>query len=180
MQGFGWQKMHQPGHLQRVLRGMRESFESGTPWDDTFPLRGRDGSYRWFLTRALPIRDEVGNVVRWFGSNTDVTEQIDAEEALRELNETLQQRVEAATQERLQIWNVSQDLLVVADLEGRYLSVNPAWTAILGWSESDLLGKSSQWLLHPDDREKTRAEISRIAAGHKTLRFESRFRHKNG
>src|SRR5215813_8067069 len=75
MQGFGWQKMHHPGHLQRVLRGMRESFESGTPWEDTFPLRGRDGTYRWFLTRALPIRDEVGNVIRWFGSNTDITEQ---------------------------------------------------------------------------------------------------------
>src|SRR5262245_30443935 len=180
MQGFGWQKVHHPDHIERVIRRWRESVESGLPWEDTFPLRGRDGSYRWFLTRALPIRDEAGNVVRWFGSNTDVTEQIDAEEALRELNETLQQRVEAATQERLQIWNVSQDLLMVADLEGRYLSVNPAWTTTLGWSESELLGKSSQSLLHPDDRDKTRVEISRLAAGHKTLRFENRFRHNNG
>src|SRR5262245_5590077 len=64
-------------------------------------------------------------------------------EALRELNETLEQRVEAETRERLHIWNVSQDLLLVADLEGKYLSVNPAWTAILGWTEADLLGKTS-------------------------------------
>jgi PAS domain S-box-containing protein len=101
-------------------------------------------------------------------------------EALREFNETLEQRVEAETRERLHIWNVSQDLLVVADLEGKYLSVNPAWTATLGWSEADLLGKTSRWLLHPDDVEKTRAEISRLAAGQKTVRFESRLRDKNG
>ena len=101
-------------------------------------------------------------------------------EALRELNETLEQRVEAETRERLHIWNVSQDLLVVADLEGKYLSVNPAWTAILGWSEADLLGKTSRWLLHPDDVEKTRTEISRLAAGQKTVRFESRLRDKHG
>jgi GAF domain-containing protein len=75
-------------------------------------------------------------------------------EALREFNETLEQRVEAETRERLHIWNVSQDLLVVADLEGKYLSVNPAWTATLGWSAADLLGKTSRWLLHPDDVEK--------------------------
>jgi PAS domain S-box-containing protein len=101
-------------------------------------------------------------------------------EALREFNETLEQRVEAETRERLHIWNVSQDLLVVADLEGKYLSVNPAWTATLGWSEADLLGKTSRWLLHPDDVEKTRAEISRLAAGQKTVRFESRLRDKHG
>jgi PAS domain S-box-containing protein len=179
MQGWGWQNVHHPEHVNRVVERIRQSFESGTPWEDTFPLRGRDGNYRWFLSRALPIRNEAGEIVRWFGTNTDVTEQLEAEKALRQLNETLQQRVEAETQERLQIWNVSQDLLVVADLEGKYISVNPAWAATLGWSESELLGKTSQWLLHPDDRERTRAEIGRLAAG-KTQRFENRLRHKNG
>jgi len=103
-----------------------------------------------------------------------------AEAALRELNETLEQRVQAETRERLQIWNVSQDLLVIASLDGKYLSVNPAWTATLGWSEADLLGRSSQWLLHPDDRERTRAELDHLAKGHKTLRFENRLRAKDG
>ena len=103
-----------------------------------------------------------------------------AEAALRELNETLEQRVQAETRERLQIWNVSQDLLVIASLDGKYLSINPAWTATLGWSEADLLGRSSQWLLHPDDRERTRAELDHLAKGHKTLRFENRLRAKDG
>jgi PAS domain S-box-containing protein len=103
-----------------------------------------------------------------------------AEVALRKLTETLEQRVQEQTRERLQIWNVSQDLLVIADLDGKYLSVNPAWTATLGWSEADLLGKSSQWLLHPDDRGKNRAEHDRLAKVHKTLRFENRLRAKDG
>jgi PAS domain S-box-containing protein len=180
MQGWGWQKVHHPEHVERVVQRIRQSFESGTPWEDTFPLRGRDGSYRWFLSRALPICNEAGDVIRWFGTNTDITEQIEAERALRELNGNLEQRVEMETRERLHIWNVSQDLLAVADLEGNYLSVNPAWTITLGWSGADLLGKSSQWLLHPDDREKTRTEIRHLAAGRKTLRFDSRFRHKDG
>ena len=180
MEGWGWQKVHHPEHVDRVVRRIKESFESGTPWEDTFPLRSADGSYRWFLSRALPIRDEVGNVIRWFGTNTDITKQVEAEKALRELNETLEQRVEDETRERLQIWNVSQDLLVVADLEGRYLSVNPAWTSTLGWSNSELLGRTSHWLLHPDDQDRTHEEIGRLAVGRKTLRFESRFRHKDG
>ncbi len=180
MQGFGWQKLHHPDHLERVAQGIRKSFKGDTPWEDTFPLRGRDGNYRWFIARALPIRNEAGEVVRWFGTNTDITEQLEAEKALRELNATLEHRVEAQTRERVQIWNVSQDLLVVTDLDGKYLTVNPAWTVSLGWSEAELLGKTSQWLLHPDDREKTRAEISQLVAGHVTQRFEVRFRHKDG
>ena len=103
-----------------------------------------------------------------------------AEAALRELNETLEQRVQAETRERLQIWNVSQDLLVICSLDGKYLSVNPAWSVTLGWSEADLLGKSFEWLLHPEDRTRMRAELDRLATGHKTVRFENRLRAKDG
>ena len=180
MQGWGWQKVHHPEHVDRVVQRIRQSFENGTPWDDTFPLRGKDGTYRWFLSRALPIRNEAGEVVRWFGTNTDVTEQIKAEQALRDLNETLEQRVEAQTRERARIWEVSQDLLGVCDMEGKYVAVNPAWSSTLGWSEADLLGESSQWLIHPDDEQKTRTELARLGTGRNTLRFESRFRHKDG
>jgi PAS domain S-box-containing protein len=180
MRGWGWKTVHHPDHVERVTKGMLQSFERGIAWQDTYPLRGLDGHYRWFLSRALPIRNEVGEVVRWFGTNTDVTEQIEAERALRDLNETLEQRVEAEARERARIWNVSQDLLVVANSRGKFLSVNPAWTATLGWPEADLVGNNCEWLLHPDDREKTRAELSRLAEGRRTLRFENRLRHKRG
>jgi PAS domain S-box-containing protein len=128
----------------------------------------------------LPIRNDAGEIVRWFGTNTDVTERIEAERALRALNETLEQRVEAETRERLHIWNVSEDLLVVADLEGRFLSLNPAWTVVLGWPEAELLGRNSQWLLHPDDADKTLAGAARLAGGRTPVRIEARYRCADG
>ena len=96
MQGWGWQKVHHPGHVNRVVQRIRQSFETGTPWEDTFPLRSKDGNYRWFLSRALPIRNEAGEVIRWFGTNTDVTEQIEAENALRESEQELRNAKDVA------------------------------------------------------------------------------------
>jgi PAS domain S-box-containing protein len=175
-----WQKLLHPDHVERVGKRIRESFDSGKPWEDTFPLRGRDGNFRWFLTRAMPIRNETGNVIRWFGTNTDVTRQVEAERALRSLNESLEDRVAEQARERHRIWNVSQDLLVVADTNGTLLSVNPAWTATLGWSERDLLGKTADWLCHPDDMTRTHLELAMLVGGRKTLPFENRLRHQGG
>jgi PAS domain S-box-containing protein len=84
MAGWGWTKLAHPDHVDRVVERIQRSWDTGEPWEDTFPLRRQDGCYRWFLSRAAPIRDEGGTVVRWFGTNTDVTEQRDAEEALRD------------------------------------------------------------------------------------------------
>ncbi len=78
MHGWGWQKVHHPDHEQRVVEKFKHCLEKGEVWEDTFPLRGADGQYRWFLSRALPIRDEHGMVVRWFGTNTDITEREEA------------------------------------------------------------------------------------------------------
>ncbi len=74
MQGWGWTKVHHPDHVDRVVERIKHSWETGEPWEDTFPLRGRDGQYRWFLSRALPIRDPSGRILRWLGTNTDITE----------------------------------------------------------------------------------------------------------
>ena len=91
MQGWGWQAVHHPDHLDRVTTRFKRSIDSGEPWEDTFPLRGVDGSYRWFLSRALPIRNDAGTLVRWFGTNTDVTEQRDTAEELRQVAAELSQ-----------------------------------------------------------------------------------------
>lgn len=84
MLGWGWAKLHHPDHLERVAEKFKRHLAAGEAWEDTFPLRGKDGTYRWFLSRAIPIRDERGKVVQWFGTNTDITAQREAEEALRE------------------------------------------------------------------------------------------------
>ena len=66
---------------------VRERFElavkTGEPWEDTFPLRGKDGELRWFLSRAQPIHDEHDDTVWWFGTNTDITSQREQEEQIR-------------------------------------------------------------------------------------------------
>jgi PAS domain S-box-containing protein len=107
MRGEGWRAVHHPDHEVQVIEGFRRAFETGEPWEDTFPLRGRDGEYRWFLSRALPIRDEEGRVERWFGTNTDVTAQREAEAALSAAKEA----AEAASQAKSQfLANMSHEL----------------------------------------------------------------------
>jgi PAS domain S-box-containing protein len=75
IQGWNWQLVHHPDHVQHVVEKFREAIEREEPWEDTFPLRSKNGYYRWFLSRAVPVRDERGQVHRWFGTSTDVTEQ---------------------------------------------------------------------------------------------------------
>jgi PAS domain S-box-containing protein len=75
MVNWGWQQVHHPEHLQRVTDKFLEHLSTGEPWEDTFPIRGANGEFRWFLSRARPVRDASGQITRWFGTNTDVTEQ---------------------------------------------------------------------------------------------------------
>jgi two-component sensor histidine kinase len=66
-----------------VVESWSKAFESGEDWEDTFPLRGKNGEWRWFLSRAKPIRDTSGKIVAWFGTNTDITEQREQAEQIR-------------------------------------------------------------------------------------------------
>jgi PAS domain S-box-containing protein len=86
MKGWDWSKVLHPDHLERVVALVKHSAETCEMWEDTFPLRGSDGSYRWFLSRAVPVRDEHGNIVRWFGTNTDIEDLKQAREAAETAN----------------------------------------------------------------------------------------------
>ena len=74
MQGWGWQSVHDPELVEGITERFKASIAAGEPWEDTFPLRSAQGDYRWFLSRALPVRDETGEVVLWCGTNTDITD----------------------------------------------------------------------------------------------------------
>jgi PAS domain S-box-containing protein len=89
MKGWGWRNVHHPDHVERVVSKFQRFIENGEHWEDTFPLRARNGEYRWFLSRAQPIRNEAGEVVRWFGTNTDITQHRQQEKALRSSEEKL-------------------------------------------------------------------------------------------
>jgi PAS domain S-box-containing protein len=93
MEGWGWRRVHHPDHVERVVARIQRSWETGEPWEDTFPLKGRDGTWRWFLSRAMPVRNEAGEVIRWFGTNTDITDMREAEERQKLLLDELNHRV---------------------------------------------------------------------------------------
>ena len=84
MQGWGWRDVHHPEHVARVEEKFRSHIAAGVAWEDTFPLRSGEGEYRWFLSRAFPIRDSEGRITHWFGTNTDITAERDAQRALVE------------------------------------------------------------------------------------------------
>lgn len=76
-EGWGWagESIHHPDDLQRTIATWKESLATGKPYEVEYRLkRGSDGMYRWHLGRAIPIRDENGNIVRWYGTNTDIHE----------------------------------------------------------------------------------------------------------
>lgn len=103
MEGWGWQSVHDPAMLPQVLERWRASIQQGTPFEMEFPLRGADGQFRWFLTRISPLRDEQGQVRRWFGTNTDVDELRKAREDLRLARDQSEIRVQERTRELAEV-----------------------------------------------------------------------------
>ena len=144
MRGWGWREVHHPDHLERVISKVQKAFETGEPWEDTFPLQGKDGQYRWFLSRALPICDEAGQVVRWFGTNTDVTEQRAWEERVRRSEERFRTVLDSST---AIIWNMAAS--------GGFEWPQPRWTAFTGQTFEEARGAGWVEAIHPDDRAHT-------------------------
>jgi PAS domain-containing protein len=122
---------------------------AGEPWEDTFPLRGSDGTYRWFLSRATPIRDETGWIVRWFGTNTDVTEQRQTELRAAEAERRLQAALQSG---RIGTWSWDfESDLVEADEKLRELF---CFNATAGVSVGEFFSR-----IHPDDMAGLNASI---------------------
>jgi two-component system CheB/CheR fusion protein len=82
VEGWNWQAFHDPGELPATLEKWRAALQTGEPFEDTFRLRRHDGTMRWHLARARPLRDDRGETVCWFGTNTDITERLEAEQFL--------------------------------------------------------------------------------------------------
>ncbi len=82
IEGWGWQQVCHPDHIDRTVAFVTNAWQRGEPFELAAPLRRHDGVYRWFLTRAYPIKDATGQIQQWIGSNTDIDEQKRVEASL--------------------------------------------------------------------------------------------------
>lgn len=82
--GAGWQAFCAPSELPRVLASWQAALARGEPWEETYPLRRKDGQVRWHLARAVPLYDDQGNITCWFGTSTDIEDRVASEQALKE------------------------------------------------------------------------------------------------
>ncbi len=125
--------------------------------------RAKDGSFHWLAWVAVPENGKLYSTTR------DVTQEKEQERLLAE-----------RTRERDRAWRLSQDLLVVVDTEGRLVSINDAWTRLLGWSETELVGFLAQDLVHPDDLGPTLQTFAGIRKAPLVSPYECRVRHQDG
>jgi PAS domain S-box-containing protein len=165
---------------QAILRGERERFFAedhpwrihryGIPEDVCFTI-----SYS-----PIPDVSASNGIGGVLATVFETTERVRNEKALHVLTDRLESEVEQRTRERDRIWKVSEDLLGVANFDGYFLSANPAWTNLLGWSEDEIKSLHVNELRHPDDAAAAIAARRQLARGMQNLRIENRFRHRDG
>ena len=176
-QGWGWRAAHHPDHVARVVERISRSWRTGEPWEDTFPLRGRDGTWRWFLSRALPIRNEQGFVARWFGTNTDITEQREAEALLeRRVAERTAQLAASEQRFRAVFEHAADMVFVVRRTEaGRFVfeAVNPALARFLERPEAEIVGRCADEAIGGRGGTELVACFTECAASGHALRCET-------
>jgi PAS domain S-box-containing protein len=176
---FDWRKVLHPEDLPRILQEQVVGEASRKPFVLEARYRRADGEWRWMRSESQPRWDPSGQHVGFIGVAHDVTVAKQAEIELRHLNQSLSVQVARRTRERDRIWNVSQDLLLVLDQRGRWLSTNPAWTVATGWSEAEL---SSSGQSGDQSRMLRRAcaQLTQLLLAGQATRFDAQFPHRDG
>jgi PAS domain S-box-containing protein len=157
---------------------MRHALSAGRASDERWHLR-QDGSIFWASGEMMPLRAANGAHLGYIKILRDRTDQRRAEDALKRLNQSLEHQVAARTRERDRAWTLSRDLLSVAESDGRLVAVNTAWTRVLGWPETALIGNPYADFIHPDDLAATRAAFGRMIEAPLTTPHEFRLRHRD-
>lgn len=139
--GNGWIATVHPEDAARTVELWQDSIRTGEPYEAEYRLRGGDGHYRWFLARAFPQRDAAGRVLRWFGTSTDVDDQIRAHQELAESREGFRQLTEAVPQ-----------IVWTSNMRGEIDYFNGRWFDYTAMPPDRSRGLGWLSVVHPDDR----------------------------
>jgi PAS domain S-box-containing protein len=175
--GTGWTRALHPEDAPRSLKRWRAALRDRKTFYDEQRVLCQNGQWRIFSVRAIPVIEE-GVICEWVGVHTDITEIRQVEQRLRQLNETLEQRVAERTAERDRTWTLSDDLLGVFAKE-HWQSLNPAWARQLGWSKAELLGFEASYLEHPEDLSPV-WHFKQLVIGETISGLRSRYRASSG
>jgi PAS domain S-box-containing protein len=149
-------------YMRTMTSGQPADFETVSPH-----------SRRWIEVHVYPTPQGIAVNFR------DISDRKQSEAALRELTETLEQRVQAVVAERDQAWNNTQDMLAVVSKDGVFRAANPAWTTVLGWRIDEVIGHTHLEFIHPDEHREAVLAMTQATQG--PLRnYETRFRCKAG
>jgi len=169
MQGWGWEKVHHPDHIESVVAFVRDAWKKPEAWELIFPLRGADGLYRWFLTRAVPIVDADGKITRWIGTNTNINEQ-----------KLAQQKIEESEAELTELANAMPQLVWIADGVGNVTYYNDRLAEFAGATKDDDGKWRWEGLVHEDDLQKTADAWSGAINAGTLYQVEHRIQMKDG
>ena len=173
--------MH-PDDGAAVVSAFETVLVTGEPFHIEHRIRSSAGDYRWFHVRADPYRDPAtGKIIRWFGVSVDIHDRRLAEEALREINVDLERKVTERALGRGKTWQLSSDIMCVANEQGYLEQSNPAWMATLGYTEAEVAKTAVFDLIHPDDMASTQSAFEDVfVRGLTLLGFTNRYRAKDG
>ncbi|MBU6266070.1 MAG: PAS domain-containing protein [Sphingomonadales bacterium] len=164
--GDGWRHVLHPDDLPRAIARWTQAVAGGRTYEAEFRIRDAAGVYRWHLARAVPLLEAGADTTAWVGTNTEIEAQKRAEEA--------------SARDRDRLWTMSQDLMLVCDHAGRITAINPSGERLLGWPESEMIGRLLGDFVHPEDRDGTMAEFARVTNGATSQTFENRYRTRDG
>lgn len=169
LEGWGWEKVHDPEVLDEVKSRWQHSIDRGEPFEMTFPLRGADGLFRPFLTRISPVTDPSGKVVRWFGTNTEIGAQLRAERQRDETRAEYEVLTNAMPQ---MVWSTRPD--------GYHDFYNDRWYEFTGVPEGSTDGTAWDGVFHPHDKDRAWAAWEQSLATGEPYEIEYRLRDRHG
>jgi PAS domain S-box-containing protein len=153
MEGWGWQSVHNPEILPSVLERWKASLAMGQAFEMEFPLRGADGVFRWFLTRIRPVRNSKGDIVRWFGTNTNIHEQRELRQSLIEARHELEIRVSERTadlEQKATLLDLVNDAIFVRCAGDKISYWNEGAQRLYGWTSAEVVGRSTHEVLRTE------------------------------